>query len=641
MGRITFEEYKEKIESLPKEERLKTIFADVKCNFPIFYGRVSQGKPKELGNGHCDWFITDIHCIDNNNLYYPYDWIETQPYGKLFTSKSVNRIYFTSGNEKNIENDEKVFFSVRVGRMKQQNELFQAEKIRRVSDVLGKTDYTAAEDFNLESFTAIISAFKSTGIEEIDKIFAYIDDYKNTVDELVQSMTKISPSIDKLNEMLNRIEDPKPQELEKLAEYSLNISKVLDRLKDERLPDDEEFEKQNQQWTSLNEKVKNTLAEIAESKEELSTVITKFGRAYPEAKYLIVPSDKRELSLSELETIGKRLEYNYSKDKIRLFLAALNTTQIVALCGRPGTGKTTFAEQMAQALGACFHLVEVQNNWTDSTDLLGFYNPTNQTYQSTPFLEALLAAKADWERNGNNARLHIICLDEMNLSRVEYYFATFLSLLQRPEGKRMITLLPNDADPSIIKEGEDEKIPAWQEKLFRYARFELPSNVRFVGTMNMDDTAQFLSPKVVDRAIFIEFDGKIVPEENDNCLSEALYFPWTDFSKPKAAPEEVSACIKKLNTFSIIAPRMENYIRTMWPVYKVLSEDESKSLAEFTDMILLSKILPSTVHKFKDESGNDIEIADDLAMSKIRYKDGITRGNAIHHYDTEIWSYWE
>lgn len=621
MAETTFNEYKSRIENLPKGKRLDAILSDIGCDFPIFYGTVSPKNPTETEK----WYVTDVHQINSSNdLNYPYADAPWSSIKVFLTNKAGVKLY------------DKVFFSVGVGRLQYASELFVIKRIVRIDTVLENADYRA-EDFDYENLVAITAAFIPTGIDAIDQISRRVDECRETLTGLTESMELASPSIDKISETFAKIKNP--EELEQLAIQSSKISETLDRLQGEKLPTDEEFEKLDKKWNLLQQQANNTIDTINKVIHQLSTAQHEFIDAYPETKHLVVPADKRDLSISELDTIKKRLEYNYPEDKIKLFISALNTTQIIALCGKPGTGKTTFAEQMAKALGACFHLVEVQNNWTDRTDLLGFYNPTNQTYQSTNFLEALLTAKADLNQNQENAHLHIICLDEMNLSRVEYYFATFLSLLQRDEKKRFISLLPTDADPSV-KEGKTEDQLAEQAKLMRYARFTLPRNVRFVGTMNMDDTAQFLSPKVIDRSLFLEFDGKEIPAKNETVdLSEDVYFPYSVFTANPANLDEISSCINELDKISHIAPRMQSYMQKMWPIFHELTPEETEK--RFVDAMILTKILPATTRKFKDTSGNSIEVPEHFQMSSARYQDGITRGNAIHHYDSEIWSFWE
>ena len=223
--------------------------------------------------------------------------------------------------------------------------------------------------------------------------------------------------------------------------------------------------------------------------------------------------------------VQNRLRYKYDPNIIISFMMSLHTSQIIALCGKPGSGKTTFAGEMARALGAKFHLISVQNNWTDQSDILGFFNPTNGSYQGTDFLDALIEAKDEEEycnEHDKKSRLHIICLDEMNLARVEYYFATFLSLLQREPENRTISILPWYAK----RNGTEAVVAEPRNNRSRYEHIYIPSNVRFVGTMNMDDTAQSLSPKVIDRCFFIEFNNDATYEggkKQDYNMTDAHY----------------------------------------------------------------------------------------------------------------------
>ncbi|MBR1709130.1 MAG: AAA family ATPase [Clostridia bacterium] len=348
-------------------------------------------------------------------------------------------------------------------------------------------------------------------------------------------------------------------------------------------------------------------------------------------------------SPDSLQSIISRLEYSYDPNQIVTFLMALNTSQIIALCGDPGTGKTSFARQMASALGAKFHLIEVQNNWTDRSDILGFYNPTNGTYQSTPFLDALIEARDEEEyciKHNCDCRLHIICLDEMNLARVEYYFATFLSLLQQKPEERVLSVLPWD---STNKANNDAAASDNDDKLLRYRHLYIPSNVRFVGTMNMDDTAQNLSPKVVDRCIFIEFSKTAIAEENTEYRLENAYFPARYFSEtwsPSAMPEidqelsQISADPKKGESGFIAGPRLRKYAKCMWPLYRLLVPDGS--VAAYDDLLLCGKVLPS-ISSVSQAS----KIGTEFPLACKRLEDGQVRGKRLHPYDTDSWSYWE
>ncbi|WP_248928644.1 McrB family protein [Paenibacillus hamazuiensis] len=142
--------------------------------------------------------------------------------------------------------------------------------------------------------------------------------------------------------------------------------------------------------------------------------------------------------------------------------------------------------------------MSVRPDWLDHTGLLGFYNPVLQTYQSTEFLKLLLRAKQ------HPGLPFLLILDEMNLSKVEYYFADFLSCM---ESRRI------SASGELLQ----EKIPLheeWQEEIIITDddgtiyqvpnRMEIPDNLYIIGTVNVDETTYMFSPKVLDRAHVIE-----------------------------------------------------------------------------------------------------------------------------------------
>jgi 5-methylcytosine-specific restriction endonuclease McrBC GTP-binding regulatory subunit McrB len=135
--------------------------------------------------------------------------------------------------------------------------------------------------------------------------------------------------------------------------------------------------------------------------------------------------------------------------------------------------------------------VPVRTDWRDSKSLLGYYNPLTGTYEWTDFLRFLLRAARSY-REGEGLAWFVI-LDEMNLARVEYYFADLLSVLESgrdAEGWTREALrlpYPNDAQGDL---------PPDQVKL--------PPNLYVIGTVNVDETTHTFSPKVLDRAFTLE-----------------------------------------------------------------------------------------------------------------------------------------
>ena len=203
----------------------------------------------------------------------------------------------------------------------------------------------------------------------------------------------------------------------------------------------------------------------------------------PRKSHVGEPAGYQEPTLEEIvEEIQSQLKL--SPRTIRRYHLALRSRGFVILSGVSGTGKTWLAEQYAAAVGARHLVVPVAPNWTTNEDLLGFSDPFSGEYRDTAFSRFLRdsAAAAEQARKTGHAPqpFHLI-LDEMNLARVEYYFARFLSAMELRvrAGEARIELGPND-------------------------QVSLPSNLYFVGTVNIDETTHGFSDKVYDRAQLIE-----------------------------------------------------------------------------------------------------------------------------------------
>jgi len=135
--------------------------------------------------------------------------------------------------------------------------------------------------------------------------------------------------------------------------------------------------------------------------------------------------------------------------------------------------------------------VSVRPDWRDSKSLLGYYNPLTSAYEGTPFLRFLLRAVRSYEKQDGLA--WFVILDEMNLAHVEYYFADLLSVLESGRDDDGWTREPLRLNYPEEAEGE---LPPREIKL--------PTNLYIVGTVNVDETTQAFSPKVLDRAFTLE-----------------------------------------------------------------------------------------------------------------------------------------
>lgn len=166
---------------------------------------------------------------------------------------------------------------------------------------------------------------------------------------------------------------------------------------------------------------------------------------------------------------------------LRSYYIALKTKPFAILSGVSGTGKTKMAELLAEGLTghhpAQFRLIPVRPDWADSTPLFGYHNVLANRYVSTPFLDIVRTAGLPENRD----KAYFVCLDEMNLSRVEHYLADYLSALE--SRARRIPL--HEDVPDLV----------------------LPQNFFLTGTVNVDETTHAFSRKVLDRANTLDFDA--------------------------------------------------------------------------------------------------------------------------------------
>lgn len=175
----------------------------------------------------------------------------------------------------------------------------------------------------------------------------------------------------------------------------------------------------------------------------------------------------------------------YSLDDLAIFVSAILTTPLTILEGVSGTGKSSLPRYFAKFIGENAYFESVQMTYKDRDDILGYYNDFTGVYFETEFLKRLY--EATYRLN----HVNLMVLDEMNISRVEYYFADFLSVMEFPEDQRRI---------HVVNVGEDAPVHLSGGDLL------ITPNTRFVGTCNTDDSTFAITDKVIDRAIVLDFD---------------------------------------------------------------------------------------------------------------------------------------
>lgn len=233
---------------------------------------------------------------------------------------------------------------------------------------------------------------------------------------------------------------------------------------------------------------------------------------------------------------ASRLHLYYDLEVIKQMFATFGAAKMLILQGISGTGKTSLPYAFGQFINNPSLICSVQPSWRDRTELFGYYNDFTKKYTETEFLKTLYEAHYYDD-------MKIVILDEMNIARVEYYFAEMLSILELPrEEERYFSVVSNQAanDPDKMKEGK-----VW-----------IPNNVWYVGTINNDDSTFAVADKVYDRAVPIDLDDRAEPFEAPDTepmyLSATHMFEMYEEAKQKySISEENLAELDKLDKYLI------------------------------------------------------------------------------------------
>lgn len=318
---------------------------------------------------------------------------------------------------------------------------------------------------------------------------------------------------------------------------------------------------------------------VASRFNKLITVDEKYNHA------LMVTNMTEEnmLTLSELvdrfiNFSASRLGLFYDRQVVANFFAGMAASKIIILEGISGTGKTSLPYAMGEFFNNRTAMISVQPSWRDRTEMIGYLNEFTKKFNETDFLASLYESTYRDD-------LNFIVLDELNLARIEYYFAEFLSIMEMPKNEDWkIDVVPSTekGDPVNLING----------------KITVPQNLWFVGTANKDDSTFTITDKVYDRAISIEMDTKA--DYIDAPYTEGITIEYDYLNKlfkeaKKTHPltSESINDIEKLdkfitNNFKItFGNRIMKQIHDFVPVYVASGGTEYEAL----DYILTRKVL--------------------------------------------------
>ncbi|MCH5159574.1 MAG: AAA family ATPase [Clostridiales bacterium] len=342
-------------------------------------------------------------------------------------------------------------------------------------------------------------------------------------------------------------------------------------------------------------------AEVSSSRFEMLKSIDERWNKAPKEQFV------DNFTLSELceefrNYAAGKLGLYYDRDTIRAFVSGLAVSHFIILQGMSGTGKTSLAFAFGEFLNNPSTVIPVQPMWKERSDLLGYYNEFTKRFNETPLLSKM------YEANKSQA-MFVTILDELNIARVEYYFAEFLSLMEIPNPElRYLDIITDkwSSDPKDLKNGS----------------IKLPENMWFLGTANNDDSTFAISDKVYDRTMIIQLDHKAEPFEAAKfgtmpISAQAFNDKVAEVLKINSISKASSDRLNKLDEYLqkhfriSFGNRVMKQIKSYLPVYVACGGNEEKALDDILTKKVLRKLEMQNIAYRKKDADELIQFIED------------------------------
>ena len=313
--------------------------------------------------------------------------------------------------------------------------------------------------------------------------------------------------------------------------------------------------------------------------------------------------DLEELVKTFRNFAASKMKLYYKEEIIRLFISSLASTRLVILQGISGTGKTSLPYAWGKFLKNDAIIASVQPSWRDRTELFGYFNEFTKKFNETEVLTKM------YEANYRDI-VYLTILDEMNIARVEYYFAEMLSILEMPSRDEwVIDLVPNvwPDDPKKLTDG----------------KLKIPDNMWYIGTINNDDSTFMVTDKVYDRAMPIDINDK--GEVFDAPLTDGYQISSTYleslFEKAKQenpVSDEIMKKLEEMDNYVIehfrlaFGNRIVKHIREFIPVYVACGGKDIDGLDYVIAKKILRKFEQLNLSFIRDEIDGFIKFLDTL-----------------------------
>lgn len=299
---------------------------------------------------------------------------------------------------------------------------------------------------------------------------------------------------------------------------------------------------------------------------------------------------------------ASQLKLYYTPKMIRLFVSALASTRLVILQGISGTGKTSLAYAWGKFLKHDSCIASVQPSWRDRTELFGYFNEFTKRFNETEVLKEMYVA-------GYTDDIYTVILDEMNISRVEYYFAEMLSILEMPnKSEWIVEIVPSawKSDPIHLKDG----------------KLLIPPNMWYIGTINNDDSTFMVTDKVYDRAMPIDINDKGEAFEPVNTPAQDINYSYLDnlfqsAIKDNQISQETLDKIEKMDNYVIkhfriaFGNRIVAHMKKFVPVFVACGGTEVDGVDYFIARKILRKFEQLNVAYIRDEIDGFVKFLND------------------------------
>ena len=340
-----------------------------------------------------------------------------------------------------------------------------------------------------------------------------------------------------------------------------------------------------------------TLKAVLEDKPDVVHRFPKLQLVDEKYANYVEPAFNNNISLEEFADnyrlfAASQLHLYYTPEIIRRFVAGMAASKLLILEGISGTGKTSLPYSFSRYMNNPATIVSVQPSFRDRTELLGYFNEFSKRFNETEFLRALYEANYRQEPT-------MIVLDEMNLARIEYYFAEMLSVLEMPsKDEWVLDLVPTawDGDPVKLDSG----------------KIHVTDGTWFIGTANNDDSTFTITDKVYDRAMPIELNERADAFECDlqpacEITTEHLLYLFQKAKVEHPISDVMMENIQKLDKYLLtrfklsFGNRIMKHMYDFIPVYVACGGTELDAMDYIVARTVLKKFESLNVSFVRDE----------------------------------------